>query len=619
MRARIGSDPKYGDRSEEAKDKITAGIWHGYPDETKERLAAREGKSVLQMSEKRYAYLLSKDFGGWTSQNSDWERGYREGERKQEDRQRGIENQRSREPQFNKKEVKPIYATDADNEVRKEQKKERQDSLRYRAGEMKEQHQGVGKVTVTPGKPTKPVAKPLPTTAKYFKTERYGLFIPIETRMATKSVGEISKGDLLVEGFISAPVKDLQGDVLEEPALIKAKNTIVKDGQNLVWLDHESPYANPEANQATPPIGKFVDAKIVKNKGIPSLWVRMLVNKAHPLFEKVAYELKNGFYKSFSMEFIPLRAIPKVIGGKLANAIGDIKYFATSLVRAPACEMANITKVYQKAFANSSRFYPVQVKWPEGTGQIVKEKGENTMSIVKEAEPEYEPEAEPEDEPEDEPTASMEGPTPQEMQRPFYSQKEYDRQTGGTAAERLSTAMGEWGDPALEKGRAVMKDHADRISRLESYAEKSFKLLKAVARGTALMGKQYGIEIKGIDESTMESLDPQGASGSSGLDEQAPPDVRTGPQKPKTQRIIEGLDLPEDQGVASVDDQEVGSKSARYIADLVRKTVAKEISKKIVVRKGFNEYAGPQSESMRKAQAMEKDDGSIDSQLAIIG
>lgn len=63
-------------------------------------------------------------------------------------------------------------------------------------------------------------------------------------------------------------------------------------------------------------------------------------NKAHPRYSKVGYELKNGFYNAFSMEFVPVREGVKWVRGKLANAISDIKYFATSLVRAPANEGA---------------------------------------------------------------------------------------------------------------------------------------------------------------------------------------------------------------------------------------------------------------------------------------
>lgn len=73
-------------------------------------------------------------------------------------------------------------------------------------------------------------------------------------------------------------------------------------------------------------------------------------------------------------------------------------------MRAPANEGATITSVYQKAFANSSQFYPIQVAGPGWVGQSVRMKGvEGKLpkhTLRKEAEPEVEPEEEPEAEPE---------------------------------------------------------------------------------------------------------------------------------------------------------------------------------------------------------------------------
>jgi hypothetical protein len=475
---------------------------------------------------------------------------------------------------------------------------------------------------------------------KWIRSERYALFLPINVKLATKSVGSggfehggVERGDLMVEGFVSMPVKDLQGDVLEVPALIKAKNTMTKAPHNLVWLDHESPYAKPEQNQGTPPIGKFVLAKILRFKGFPALWVSMLVNKAHPLYGKVAYELKNGFYNAFSMEFVPIHGGVKFIRGKLANAINDIKYFATSLVRAPANEGATITRVYQKAFANSLEFCPVRVAGPNWIGQIVTTKGVGKLQreypLRKEAEPEDEPEDEPEAEPELEPEAA-----PAEVQDEedvehqdslFSSTKDFDRETGTTAPERASTAIGEWGDPALDKARATLKDHFQRLAKVAKYHDKRIanieRAVKTIASNTAMIGKAVGVQVKGIDEATDEVLDWGGvAPGSAEIDESEPPEVTPGKMKPKKQRIIEGIDLGKDEDIEYTDTQAVGAKgvSRRAIAGLVQKMVDRAVAKKIVVRKSLAEQAGPVPESVRRMQSLQNDDGSIESQLDII-
>ena len=488
MRPQIGRNPKYAKRSKEDKDAITAGIWQNYDDATKRKLRGRyAGKDKAVMSEKAFEYMLGfgaargyvKDFGGWTSQNLDWERGFREGERKAEDNMRGIRTQRSREPQLERKQAsleaefmkekkehpdqtaaqlwkavaqhqyqkipqKTIlrkqgqqgpYYTDVNDPTKVEQGRERQAGLRYRAGERKEQHQKPGSVVANvigkddlgpladPEKHGEPFYagagedeepsyvdvgdivegkgqlhprvedvqdhpgvsceqahpgehheswkvrnKDADAEWKLFyghngprllpmKVKRYGMFMPFETHIATKSYGfgdnAVEKGDLVVECFVSAPIKDLQGDVLDLPALMQAKEAMVRSPTNHIWLDHESPYAKPIENQRTPPIGKFVESKIMKVAGIPALWARWIVNKAHPEFKRVAYELRKGMYNAMSMEFMPHPdgQQQKMIGNKLVNVISSIKYFATSLVRAPANEAATVMRVYEKAFA----------------------------------------------------------------------------------------------------------------------------------------------------------------------------------------------------------------------------------------------------------------------------
>jgi hypothetical protein len=756
-----------------------------------------------------------KDFGGWTSQNLDWERGFREGERKAEDRQRGIETQRTRTPQLQAKQGdQTLPYSDPNNPVRVEQRRERQAGLRQRAGERKLQHQEPGTVVANvtgekkqltildvlgpeavdlkddlgplsdPEKHGKPFyAQPQgeePTytdledivqgkgpiemaTALHLEMEavqdhpgvscdkahpgehhvswaqrnkdadaewkqfygryaprplpqkikRYGLFAPFEVHVATKSVGygdnAIEKGDLVVECFVSAPIKDLQGDILDVPALMQAKQAMVRAPTNRIWLDHESPYAKPIENQGTPPIGKFVESKIVKVAGVPALWAKWIVNKAHPQYKKVAYELQKGFYNAMSMEFIPdlNGQMQKMIGNKLVNVINSIKYFATSLVRAPANEMATITRVYQKnvglvpvmalgeaqprrvyerAFANSSRFMPIRVKSLVGFGQYVMEKEENlrTKQQLKEAEPENEPEPELEAEPEAEleleaepedwtdqeampqaqpritagqrPTKKEAEPESESESEPSdsdsddstdddsdedgdgvqekvgspelpYSRKDYDRETGYVAPERATTAIGEWGDPALEKARLAKMEK--QIKRLEGYAEltgKSINRLGVYAqRQTAFLkaiAKSQGIDTKGIDE----GLAPDTLGVYDGFktitDEQEPPEVPKTKLKPRPQRFIATFPT-KDEDVEYDDSQEVGGEPVgvkgldRRINAIVTKALEKQLPRKIVVRKGYAEHAGPVPESVRRMQAIQQDNGSLESQLDV--
>ena len=652
MRAQIEKNPKYAGRSKEDKDAITAGIYQNYDQATKLRLRREHaGKEKTFMSTKDYARLLGfgcgrgllKDFGGWTSQNNDWERGFREGERKSEDRQRGIHTTRDREAQFSKKQTVIDYTTDPENQVRREGRKERQDALRYRGGQGKEQHQGIGTVPVAPGSATrpKPVAfkpkVPAAATAKYFYSQHYALYMPFQVLTATKSVGDsVQRGDLVVEGIVSMPIKDLQGDVIELPALIEAKNSMVTPPHNFVWLDHESPYAKPQNNQETPPIGKFVQSKIIQVKGTPALWAKMVVNKMHPDFDRVAYELTKGFYNAFSMEFVPITEGLKMIGGKMANAISSIKYFATSLVRAPANEGAVSMNVYRKAFTNThSQFSPTRVVYSGGIGQSIKTKEIGNLKKFKELEPEEEPEYEPEMEPELEPEddASMDGQVQGPPQGVPVKRrlKDYDRETGSTAAERASTAIGEWGDPAMEKRRAKRAEMKSSINDRLSVLEKA---MLQINKNFAIMGKALGL--KGIDSGDAKDTidwdegEGGGAEGSADLDEQEPPEVKPGRTKPAKQRMISTFDVG-DEDIEDAESAEVGGEgtsSKKYITlspiqlkQFIRKQVEAEVPKRVVVRPGGfgREEVGVVSEQMRLKHLLDQDDGSLESQMEIWG
>ena len=204
-----------------------------------------------------------------------------------------------------------------------------------------------------------------------------------------------------------------------------------------------------------------------------------------------------------------------------------------------------------------------------------------------------------------------------------YSRKDYDRETGYVAPERATTAIGEWGDPALEKARL-----AKRIKRLEGYAQltgKSINRLGVYAQRQTQFLKAIAnhmqMDTKGIDE----GLAPDTLGVYDGFttitDEQEPPEVKPGKLKPRTQRFISTF-ATKDEDTEDVDSQEVGGEPIgkslqRRIDAMIAKSVDRQIQKKFVVRKGYAEHAGPVPESVRRLQAINNDNGSLESQLEV--
>lgn len=254
-----------------------------------------------------------------------------------------------------------------------------------------------------------------------------------------------------VEGFVTTPMKDLQGEVVKETVFPEIVNNIAKAPHNLGWLHHESPYANPEAAKAEPAI-MFEEARVERNPiGKLGVWVRGKLNKMHPAFKQSWYELKEGFLNAFSMEFMPLNETQGYVDGKATNIVDQIKYLSTSLVRAPANEGAYITKVYAKSYAGlgHSSWSRSSRQPPTGYDNQTKRKGE-----VKK-----------------------------------ISSKDLGRETGTTAPERSNTAIGEWGDSTLEKGQAKLHDAQERASALERLKPKDTPFSPRPRRAIGTAGK----------------------------------------------------------------------------------------------------------------------------------
>lgn len=298
------------------------------------------------------------------------------------------------------------------------------------------------------------------------KEKMYELTIPL-WRVQVKSAVKCKDPDncedpahdhqYYVEGFVTTPVKDLQGEVVKESTFKEITDNITQAPHNLGWLHHESPYAAPEKSMKTPPIIRYTDSKVQRNpiNNKVGVWVRGLLNKAHPQFRQTWQEAKNGFLNAFSMEFVPLHEGKEWVrseGGmgqsKPQNFVDQIKYLSTSLVRAPANEGAIFTRVYAKSFQGLG-YRDWSRSATAGHDKTKNEKGEMKMS----------------------------------------ERKDLGRETGTTAPERSNTAIGEWGDPTLEKGQAQMHDAQDRAAALNKLNPRNTPFHPSPRRATGAAGK----------------------------------------------------------------------------------------------------------------------------------
>lgn len=149
-------------------------------------------------------------------------------------------------------------------------------------------------------------------------------------QLIVKNLG-ISDGEknVYVEGYASAAIKDLDGEVITKEALEIAARELTQEPYNKVFLNHK--YTDI-------PIGKIVEAEVRDNK----LWVKVMLNRAHPQFETIYRSLKDGFLDAFSIGFKVLE--------RERDRIKRLKILEISLVGVPANPEATVEEVYEKMF-----------------------------------------------------------------------------------------------------------------------------------------------------------------------------------------------------------------------------------------------------------------------------
>jgi HK97 family phage prohead protease len=144
------------------------------------------------------------------------------------------------------------------------------------------------------------------------------------------NVSELSDDkNVYVEGYASAAVRDLYDEVITEEALKEAAKDLTREPYNKVFLNHKHDDI---------PIGKIIEAEVRDGK----LWVKLMLNKAHPQFETVYRSLKDGFLDAFSIGFKALE--------KQGNRIIKLRIVEVSLVSIPANPQAVVEQVYEKNF-----------------------------------------------------------------------------------------------------------------------------------------------------------------------------------------------------------------------------------------------------------------------------
>lgn len=148
------------------------------------------------------------------------------------------------------------------------------------------------------------------------------------------------EGEFYSEGFVATTHPDrsadgeVDGDILSKEAIQDIVNFIneqvaVADGPGgtrLVsyrhdWVKENDPTIEP-AGIVLPP----AEVREMDN-GHFGAWVKVHHNKNHPLYEKIIYEVKNGYLPGYSIEYIPGTSTKVNVGDKVYRFLKSIKNY----------------------------------------------------------------------------------------------------------------------------------------------------------------------------------------------------------------------------------------------------------------------------------------------------
>ena len=174
--------------------------------------------------------------------------------------------------------------------------------------------------------------------------------IDIKTLYANQKISfREDKGEFYTEGFVATTHKDREGDVLTENAIHKIVQQINNKFLPQAGAVSERHDWIKQQNSDLPLVGRAINAEVRKTEdGQLGAYVVTHHNKTHPDFEGIKYNIENGYYPGYSIEFERVKGAEKETpNGRLIDDLSLWGYGVANL-RKIANPHAEITEKYNK-------------------------------------------------------------------------------------------------------------------------------------------------------------------------------------------------------------------------------------------------------------------------------
>ena len=160
------------------------------------------------------------------------------------------------------------------------------------------------------------------------------------------------EGTLYIEGFVSSPTPDFEGDAM------LCQQEIVDQFNNSSSAIMGSLHHDRSGSALL--LAEHAELKVDPKDGLEKAWIRTKTNTVHPEYEKTKHEVREEFINGFSLEFLPLEQVGiegvdfKYNGKEIGDHRGRDIYHPTivgyGLASRPIQPDATFTNIYFKEF-----------------------------------------------------------------------------------------------------------------------------------------------------------------------------------------------------------------------------------------------------------------------------
>lgn len=159
-----------------------------------------------------------------------------------------------------------------------------------------------------------------------------------------------SEDELFIQGYISTTDVDKVNDIVTNAGQDDLTEQL-KSMSITMDLDHETfrdENGNSKKVKSLIPVAKIVESKR-EEKGT---FVKALINNAHPSFKSISESIKKGFLHSFSIAYVPVKAVTRIIDGVKTRLLDKVNLLNVAITGVPVNPNATFS-IVTKSFIGS--------------------------------------------------------------------------------------------------------------------------------------------------------------------------------------------------------------------------------------------------------------------------